>query len=185
MYCISWGMQNRLEINWYWQSLLWQLTWRFAYALLKFTWDGSEMHLWILWHAHIPHLHYKLIKSYFNGQQWLEKENLIAYQDESPRCEQIKPIFAVELDNDAIGFWLFLRHISQLCNCVQAWCCYRIMLYPGYNPVRVADNLPIVLHYGIKYYVNHKEGQWAFDKHWFRKFDPLKCPPWKDVVPGM
>ena len=57
----------------------------------------------------------------------------------------------------------------------------RIMLYPGYTPINASEDLPIVLHYGIKFWVNHANGKWSFDKHWFRQFDPLKCPPWEDT----
>lgn len=35
---------------------------------------------------------------------------------------------------------------------------------------------PRVLHYGLLWVV--KDYNYAFDKAWFKKFDPQQCPPW-------
>ena len=47
-------------------------------------------------------------------------------------------------------------------------------MYPGYP----ADVAPRILHYGILWEIGKTGFMW--DKHWFRDFDPLKCPPWEN-----
>lgn len=46
----------------------------------------------------------------------------------------------------------------------------RAILYPGY--AAFFDPWPIFIHYAL---LNHVE-DYAFDKHWFHKYDMLKCP---------
>ncbi|PSC76158.1 peptidyl serine alpha-galactosyltransferase [Micractinium conductrix] len=47
---------------------------------------------------------------------------------------------------------------------------YQAQLYPGY----LAYDKPLILHYGRLWQV----GAWKFQKHWFRTFTALQCPPW-------
>lgn len=45
------------------------------------------------------------------------------------------------------------------------------MIYPGYLP----STPPRIIHYGLNFTVDSREGSYSFDKHWHYQFNPFNC----------
>lgn len=45
------------------------------------------------------------------------------------------------------------------------------MMYPGYLP----STPPRLIHYGLNFSIESREGEYSFDKHWHYHFNPFSC----------